>query len=195
MNNVSLQVSEHEHLAITGPSGSGKTTLLNLISGIDVPSEGRVTVLDNCISQLTEEQRVAFRGKNIGMIFQDFCLFSGLSAYENVKMFAPKDCDEAACIDLLCQVGLSERVHTLTRHLSGGEKQRVAIARAMITSPDILLADEPTAQLDRYTAQSVMDLFFQLRQTKAVTMVLITHDLSIAQRCDRILSMESLSDE
>ena len=195
MKGVSLQVAEHEHLAITGPSGSGKTTLLNIISGIDIPSEGTVHVFGKEISKLREEQRVQYRDQSIGMVFQDFCLFPGLTALENVKLFKPAHLPLDSCVDMLAQVGLSSRLNTQVTHLSGGEKQRVAIARAMIKSPDIILADEPTAQLDRHTAQSVMDLFFQLRQTKATTMVLITHDLSIAQRCDRMVSMESLINE
>ena len=195
MKDVNLQVAEHEHLAITGPSGSGKTTLLNMISGIDIPSEGSVKVLGKEISTLREEQRVQYRDQSIGMVFQDFCLFPGLTALENIKLFRPLDVPIDSCVDLLAQVGLSNRLNTQVTYLSGGEKQRVAIARAMIKSPDIILADEPTAQLDRHTAQSVMDLFFQLRQTTATTMILITHDLSVAKRCDRVVSMESLIHE
>jgi len=195
MKGVNLQVAEHEHLAITGPSGSGKTTLLNMISGIDTPSEGTVEVLGKDISKLHEEARVRYRDKSIGMVFQDFCLFPGLTALENVKLFKPPHLPLESCVYMLSQVGLSSRLNTQITHLSGGEKQRVAIARAMIKSPDIILADEPTAQLDRHTAQSVMDLFFHLRQTKATTMVLITHDLSIAKRCDRVICMESLIHE
>lgn len=193
MNCQALQVAEHEHLAITGPSGSGKTTLLNMISGIDVPTHGHVTVLGQNISQLTEEQRVAFRDQYVGLIFQDFCLFSGLTALENVALFKPDHSTLDECYKMLDAVGMSQRYDVEVRHLSGGEKQRVGIARAMVKKPKILLADEPTAQLDTKTAQSVMDLLFHLRQTQAMTMVMITHDIRVAERCDRMVSMESLS--
>lgn len=192
MNNVSLQVAKGEHIAITGPSGSGKTTLLNLISGIDVPTSGKVLVDGQVVSLMSEEKRVAFREQMVGMVFQDFCLFKGLTALENVKLFSP-NAPVDVCKDMLSQVGLANRMSVTINHLSGGEKQRVGIARAMIKSPKILLADEPTAQLDVHTAKSVMELFFSLKQTHDVTLVLITHDLNVASLCDRSISMESLT--
>ena len=160
MKGVDLQVEEGEHIAITGPSGSGKTTLLNIISGIDLPSSGQVEVCGVSVNQLAEEARVGFRDQHVGMVFQDFCLFPGLTPFENVKLFMPSHMNVQACEEILTEVGLSHRMHVLVRHLSGGEKQRVAIARAMIKKPKVLLADEPTAQLDRETAHQVMDLFF-----------------------------------
>lgn len=193
MKGVGLQVDPGEHVAITGPSGSGKTTLLNIISGIDIPSSGQVEVCGIAVNQLGEEERVNFRDKHVSMVFQDFCLFPGLTSFENVKLFMPKHMNVEACEKVLTEVGLSHRMHVMVRHLSGGEKQRVAIARAMIKKPKILLADEPTAQLDKETAQQVMDIFFHLRQTQEMTLLLITHDLSVADRCDRVMSLESLS--
>lgn len=193
MKGVNLQVDNSEHVAIIGPSGSGKTTLLNLVSGIDLPTTGQVEVCGITVDRLSEEERVHFRDEHISMVFQDFCLFPGLTPFENVKLFQPKHVNDQDCEKILEEVGLGHRMHVLVRHLSGGEKQRVAIARAMIKKPKLILADEPTAQLDRDTAQQVMDLFFHLRQTQGVTLLLITHDIKVAERCDRVLSMESLS--
>ncbi|MEC7030134.1 MAG: ABC transporter ATP-binding protein [Pseudomonadota bacterium] len=192
MKGVNLQVSPSEHIAITGPSGSGKTTLLNIISGLDIPSSGDVSVCGIDVSTLGEEDRVRFRDQHISMVFQDFCLFPGLTPFENVKLFMPHHASRVDCESILSEVGLSHRMNVMVRHLSGGEKQRVAIARAMIKKPKLILADEPTAQLDKSTAQQVMDLFFHLKQTQNVTLVLITHDLSVAERCDRVMSLESL---
>lgn len=192
MNNVNLQVEPHEHLAITGPSGSGKTTLLNLMSGIDIPTSGSVEVCGQVISSFSEEKRVEFRDANIAMVFQDFCLFPGLTAFENVKMLKPKRVNSDECFKVLDEVGLSHRAHTRAQYLSGGEMQRVAIARALIKKPRIIFADEPTAQLDKHTSQNVMDVFFTLRELYEITLVLVTHDSSVANRCDRVVTMESL---
>lgn len=193
MDGVNLQVSAKEHLAITGPSGSGKTTLLNLMSGLDIPTSGEVEVYGNIISTMSEEARVQFRDKFTAMVFQDFCLFSGLTAYENVKMLKPKDESNEACYQVLKEVGLEKRMDIVVSKLSGGEKQRVAIARALIKKPKIIFADEPTAQLDTKTSHAVMDLFFTLRELYDITLILITHDLSVAARCDRSIEIGALS--
>lgn len=193
MDGVNLQVSAKEHLAITGPSGSGKTTLINLMSGLDIPTSGEVEVYGNIVSEMNEEARVQFRDEYTAMVFQDFCLFSGLTAYENVKLLKPEGVSDEACYQVLEEVGLKQRMNILVSKLSGGEKQRVAIARALIKKPKIIFADEPTAQLDTKTSQAVMDLFFTLRELYDITLVLITHDMSVAKRCDRSIEIGALS--
>lgn len=194
MNHLSLQVTKNEYVAITGPSGSGKTTLVNLVSGIDKPSTGKIIIGDYELSSMGEEQRVLFRKENISMIFQDFALFPGLTVSENIQMGTPDQVpSESDVAEMVSHVGLEHRKDTIVHYLSGGEKQRVAIARAMIKKPKILLADEPTAQLDRTTSKSIIDLLFSWRQERPFTMLLITHDLKIAEQCDRVVDMESFS--
>lgn len=191
MNDASMQVAPHEHVAIVGPSGSGKTTMAHLISGIDLPTKGKVIVDGYEVSSMSEEQRVSFRRDYVAMIFQDFCLMPGLTVKENIVLGDPKAhrIDEAA--KLIEQVGLSDRANIQVQYLSGGEKQRVAIARALIKRPKLLIADEPTAQLDRVTADGIIKLLFSLREFQPITTLMITHDQRVANYCDRSISMES----
>ena len=189
-------MEEGERLAIMGPSGSGKTTLMHIIAGIDVPTAGRAVVLGHCISERKEEERVRFRHDHIGIIFQAFHLLPGLTALENVQLILSmkgRDDPKKMAYQILADLGLEHRVHVRVDRLSGGEMQRVGIARAIADKPRILLADEPTAQLDREHASSVMDQLFSLKQTQEMTVVVVTHDDKVADRCDRVISMDDLS--
>lgn len=192
IDSIDLQVSEGECVAITGPSGSGKTTLLNIMSGLDLPDLGEVNVLGQSLTALSQEARINFRHNRIAMIFQDFCLFDGLTAYENVKMMLPKGESIQCCQTVLAQVGLWSVRDSLAYQLSGGEKQRVAIARALVKKPKLMFADEPTAQLDQTTSSQVVKLLLTLRAEMNMTLVMVTHDLGVANQCDRVVSMGSL---
>ena len=193
LRGVSFRVASGEWVAITGPSGSGKSTLLGILAGIDRPTHGRVTVEGVEISALKEHQLARIRNKKIGLVFQSFNLIPSMTAQENVE--APlyisswrHDARKMAR-EMLDQVGLSDRLDHLPHQLSGGEQQRVAIARALVTGPRLLLADEPTGNLDSATSQQVLSLIHQLRDHLGLTVMMVTHDPQVASHADRALHL------
>lgn len=192
LDNVSFSVSEGSSVAIIGPSGSGKTTLLGLCAGLDTATSGSVSVMGYKLNSLDEDDRAYIRNQYVGFIFQNFQLLSTLTALENVmvplelrgeKNIAPK------AIELLTRVGLADRMHHYPTQLSGGEQQRVAIARAFITDPKILFADEPTGNLDEDNAHHVTELLFTMNKEKGTTLVLVTHNIELAHKTQRVLKM------
>jgi len=193
LKGIDLTVYKGETVAIVGSSGSGKTTLLSLLAGLDLPSQGGVYLKGMPLHQLNEEERSQVRAKHVGFIFQQFLLVNSLTALENVMLPAELANNDNAKQDaqaLLAQVGLSERASHFPSQLSGGEQQRVAIARAFITKPDILFADEPTGNLDKGTSNHIASLLFDLNKQYGTTLVLVTHDLSLAKRCQRSVEMK-----
>ena len=189
---LDLVVPAGQLLAVVGPSGSGKSTLLGLIAGLDEPSTGTIRIDGVDISTLNEDRLAELRGAKIGFVFQFFHLMPSLSAFENVLVpleiaRAPDPTREAR--NLLAEVGLTDRAHHYPSQLSGGEQQRVAIARALANAPPILLADEPTGNLDSKTGAQVVDLLIEVNRRRRATVVLVTHDLELAQRADVTLSM------
>ena len=194
LDGVSLEVGASEFVAIVGPSGSGKSTLLGLLAGLDRPSEGTVTIAGTELTQLDEEGLARVRRETIGFIFQSFQLLENLTALENVvvplELLGLGSADERAR-DLLARVGLASRTDHYPSQLSGGEQQRVAIARAFGTSPPLLLADEPTGNLDRAGGLRVLDQLLEMRQSEGTTLVLVTHDPNIAERADRVIQLEA----
>lgn len=193
LQGIDFIVYKGETVAIVGSSGSGKTTLLSLLAGLDLPSQGEVYLKNKPLHQLNEEERSQVRAEHVGFIFQQFLLVNSLTALENVMLPAelannPGAKDEA--IALLEQVGLADRLNHFPSQLSGGEQQRVAIARAFITKPDILFADEPTGNLDKQTSTHITELLFDLNKHYDTTLVLVTHDLSLAKRCQRSVEMK-----
>ncbi|MCE9969727.1 ABC transporter ATP-binding protein [Aeromonas salmonicida] len=192
LEGIDLQVNTGETLALVGASGSGKSTLLGLLAGLDLPSDGDIEILGQSLVQLDEEGRARLRAEQVGFIFQSFLLLPTLSALENVMLPAELRGEtrcEPRARELLAAVGLSERLHHLPPRLSGGEQQRVAIARAFMTRPSLLLADEPTGNLDSKTGETVIELLFQLNREYGTTLVVVTHDHDLAQRCQRQLVM------
>lgn len=194
LDDVSFDVIQGETIAVVGVSGAGKSTLLGLLAGLDVPSKGRVMLQNHDLSQLDEDGRAAVRADHVGFVFQSFHLIPSLTALENVMLplelighARPAEAAAAA----LAQVGLGPRKSHYPRQLSGGEKQRVAIARAFVIDPKVLFADEPTGNLDQRTGETIIELLFRLNRETGATLVLVTHDLELAQRCDRILYMEA----
>lgn len=189
---LDLRVERSEFVAITGPSGSGKSTLLGLVAGLDAPSEGRIVIDGRDISGLSEDDLARLRGDKIGFVFQFFHLIPSLTALENVMVpmeIAGRADAGARGRALLEEVGLTARGHHYPSQLSGGEQQRVAFARALSNDPPILLADEPTGNLDSANGQHVMDLLLDIRQSRGVTLLLATHDMTIAARADRVLRL------
>jgi len=194
LDRVSLDVRQGESVAIVGASGAGKSTLLGLLAGLDVPSEGRIWLRDVEITVLDEDGRAALRADNVGFVFQSFHLIASLTALENVMLpleLAGTPDAHAAALRAIRTVGLEPRKSHYPHQLSGGEKQRVAIARAFVVNPAVLFADEPTGNLDNRTGETVVDLLFRMNSEAATTLVLVTHDLSLAERCDRVLFMEA----
>ncbi|WKE64272.1 ABC transporter ATP-binding protein [Gallaecimonas kandeliae] len=193
LKGLDLQVGAGETLAIMGASGSGKSTLLGLLAGLDSPSSGSLWLAGQELAALDEDQRAALRASKLGFVFQQFLLIPSLNALENVMMPAElqgmKDA-RARAQELLARVGLGERLHHFPGQLSGGEQQRVALARAFITNPALLFADEPTGNLDRHTGEHVADLLFALNRDFGTTLVLVTHDETLARRCGRVLSLK-----
>ncbi len=188
LKGISFRVASNESLAVVGPSGSGKSTLMSLLAGLDTVTEGEIFFDKTGIHQLSEKQLNMFRAKNIGIVFQQFHLMPHLSALENVALpldILGSDHSEDQARKMLELVGLGERVTHRPHQLSGGECQRVAIARASVTRPKVLLADEPSGNLDTATGRKVMDLLFQLVADQGVTLLLITHDEALAQRCQK----------
>lgn len=190
LDNISLSLSPGEWLAIMGSSGSGKTTFLNIISGLDRPTHGEVRINGCDIAGLSTDELTRFRRENIGLVFQQFFLIPYLNALENVMLaqYFHSMADESEARRALEVVGLGERVYHLPSQLSGGEKQRVCLARALINSPRLLLADEPTGNLDQANEEMVMNLF-QERHQKGDTIIMVTHDPEVAEMADRIIHL------
>lgn len=192
LHEVSFEVVAGESVAIVGASGSGKSTLLGLLAGLDLPSQGEVELGGKPLSVLTEDGRARLRAEQLGFVFQSFQLLPSLTALENVALpleLAGKKNATALATSWLARVGLAERASHRPRHLSGGEQQRVALARAFATDPQLILADEPTGNLDAETGQQVIDLMFSLNAERGTTLILVTHDEGLAARCARILRM------
>ena len=194
LDRVSLEVATGASLAIIGASGSGKTTLLGLLAGLDTPSSGAITVAGHRMDQLDEEQRARLRRSQVGFVFQSFHLLPALTAEENVMLPLELDGQDDArprALAVLREVGLGARTHHYPHQLSGGEQQRVALARAFVHRPRILFADEPTGNLDRRTGATVGELLFELNRANGTTLVLVTHDLKLAERCASVLELEA----
>ena len=189
-----MEIKKSESVAIVGASGSGKTTLLSLLAGLDTPSRGKITLGGYEITSFSEEKRAQVRSELVGFVFQSFQLLESLSAMENVMLPSELNGDteaQAKAQELLSRVGLSHRMNHYPRQLSGGEQQRVAIARAFASSVEILFADEPTGNLDTATGQHIIDLIFELNAEFGTTLVLVTHDTRLADRCERIIHIAS----
>jgi len=194
LHDIDLTVQAGETLAIVGASGSGKSTLLGILAGLDLPTSGTVELENTDIFQLTEDGRAVFRQQNVGFVFQSFQLLPHLTALENVML--PLELrGEARAAEkakaMLERVGLSARLRHYPKYMSGGEQQRVALARAFVCEPPLLLADEPTGALDAATGAAVIELMFALNRERGSTLVLVTHDLSIAARCGRTVTMNA----
>ena len=186
MTNISLEIKEGISIAITGASGSGKTSLLNLMAGLELPTSGQIYYDSQDISLLNEDERAQLRSRRIGFIFQSFQLLPNLTALENVVLpleIMRQEAPLAIAKNWLEKVGLHHRAHHYPLQLSGGEQQRVAIARAFAISPTVLFADEPTGNLDKKTGKTITDLLFELNHEHQTTLVMVTHDDSLAQRC------------
>jgi putative ABC transport system ATP-binding protein len=193
LDDIRFSVAMGESLAITGASGSGKSTLLGLMAGLDVPSQGQVNVLGTDLFSLDEDGRARFRASQVGFVFQSFQLLPNLSALENVMLpleLAGKDALEPAKA-ALAEVGLDHRLHHYPATLSGGEQQRVSLARAFVSQPALLFADEPTGSLDVVTGARIIELMFRLHQEHHTTLVLVTHDVHLAQRCQRVIEIHA----
>ncbi len=194
LNKISFEVNEGETIAIVGASGSGKSTLLSLMAGLDTPTSGDVILSDQNITELDEDQRAMFRAQNVGFVFQSFHLLSTLTALENVALPLELKSGKGAYAgakQLLERVGLGDRIDHYPRQMSGGEQQRVAIARAFAAEPSILFADEPTGNLDTKTGQTIVELLFEMNRSKGTTLLLVTHDTKLAERCDRQIELSA----
>ena len=194
LQGVSLEIKRGESVAIVGRSGSGKTTLLGLLAGLDTPTEGEVVLEGKAISRLSEDERAALRARRVGFVFQSFQLLPALTALENVMLpleLADFPDPQARARELLGRVGLGDRLTHTPRQLSGGEQQRVAIARAFACEPVILFADEPTGNLDNQTGQEIQELLMALNREQGTTLVMVTHDETLAARCQRRLTIEA----
>lgn len=194
LDDINLEIRKGEAVALVGPSGAGKTTLLALLAGLDKPSSGQVWLCGEDLTALDEDGRARLRGKRVGFVFQSFHLVPSLTALENVMLPLELAGDPQArtrARDALVAVGLGARLAHYPKQLSGGEKQRVAIARAFVTRPEVLFADEPTGNLDAVSGERVADLLFRMNQQSATTLVLVTHERFLADRCDRTLQIEA----
>ncbi len=194
MDGIDLEINEGESVAIVGASGSGKTTLLGILAGLDSATGGTVSILDYELTELDEEARALVRGEHVGFVFQSFQLLASLTALENVMLPAElrgESLAEAQAVSLLDKVGLGDRAGHYPRQLSGGEQQRVAIARAFASNPTLLFADEPTGNLDTATGERIIDLLFELNQEFGTTLIMVTHDARLADRCDRTVAIEA----
>jgi putative ABC transport system ATP-binding protein len=192
LRGVTLDVAQGEAVAIVGPSGSGKTSLLMILAGLERATSGRVQIAGQDLTGLNEDALARMRGENIGIVFQSFHLVPTMTAIENVALpleFSGRPEPLATAARLLETVGLKHRLDHFPAQLSGGEQQRVALARALAPSPKLLLADEPTGNLDTTTGEQIIDLTFDLKRRTGATLVLVTHDLALAERCDRIIRM------
>ncbi len=188
LSDVSLKIQRGDSLAILGASGSGKSTLLSLLAGLDTASAGEIMIAEQNLTAMDEDERAVLRRELIGFVFQSFQLLPGLTALENVmlplELIEDPHAEEKAS-KILQRVGLAERLTHTPRQLSGGEQQRVALARAFVTQPVILFADEPTGNLDSRTGRQIIDLLFELNREHHTTLVLVTHDITLADRCQR----------
>jgi len=194
LSSVNLAVKPGESIAIVGSSGSGKSTLLGLLAGLDSPSTGRVALNGHVLTSLDEDGRAAIRNELVGFVFQSFQLLPRLTALENVMLPLELRADKkakSAAMALLKRVGLAHRLHHTPLQLSGGEQQRVALARAFVTEPSILFADEPTGNLDSQTGLKIIELLFELNKEKNTTLVLVTHDDMLAERCEKMVRLEA----
>lgn len=194
LHDINFSIEAGTSVAILGASGSGKTTLLGLLAGLDTPTQGAVIFDGNNLNDFDEDGRASLRAERVGFVFQNFQLLFGLTALENVmlplELSGAANAGEAA-LDAIRTVGLEPRKGHYPHQLSGGEKQRVAIARAFVVQPEVLFADEPTGNLDQRTGENIVELLFELNREFGTTLVLVTHDLELASRCDRILFMET----
>ena len=194
LRDVDFELQRGETVAIVGASGSGKSTLLSILAGLDTPSRGRVLLAGQDLFALAEDERAEWRARQLGFVFQSFQLLTHLSALENVMLpleLAGRRDARAAATRMLQRVGLGQRLGHYPRLLSGGEQQRVALARAFVVEPAVLLADEPTGSLDSATGDRIMALMFELNREQGTTLVLVTHDREIAQRCERRIVIEA----
>jgi putative ABC transport system ATP-binding protein len=194
LKGISLEIGRGEAVGLVGPSGSGKSTLLMTMAGLERPDAGRVIVDGVDLTGLDEDALARFRGRRIGIVFQQFYLVPTMTALENVALPLELANEEGAferAQEELRLVGLGERLHHYPAQLSGGEQQRVAIARALVANPAIVVADEPTGNLDDTTGASIIDLLFALKRDRGSTLILVTHDLELARRCDRVVRLRS----
>lgn len=194
LRDIDFQLAPRETVAIVGASGSGKSTLLSIIAGLDTPTRGTVRLGGQDLFALSEDERAALRAQKIGFVFQSFQLMGNLTALENVmlplELAGQRDARKRAA-QMLEHVGLGQRLGHYPKVLSGGEQQRVALARAFVVQPAVLLADEPTGSLDFATGETIMQLMFDLNREQGTTLVLVTHDRGIAQRCERCITIEA----
>jgi putative ABC transport system ATP-binding protein len=194
LSDIDFALNAQETAAIVGASGSGKSTLLSIIAGLDTPTSGTVRLAGSDLFAMNEDERAALRASKVGFVFQSFQLLGNLTALENVmlplELGGRKDARKAAT-EMLARVGLSQRLTSYPKVLSGGEQQRVALARAFVVHPAVLLADEPTGSLDFATGETIMELMFDLNREQGTTLVLVTHDRAIAARCDRRITIEA----
>ena len=193
LDGIDLEINVGESLSVVGASGSGKTTLLGILAGLDLPTEGRVHLAGHELTAMDEEERARVRGEHVGFVFQMFRLLASLTALENVMLPAELRGDagaESQARELLDRVGLSDRATHFPRQLSGGEQQRVAIARAFASGPTVLFADEPTGNLDTRTGARIIELLFQLNAEFDTTLILVTHDDRLANRCGRHVELD-----
>lgn len=194
LRDIDFRLESGETVAIVGASGSGKSTLLSIIAGLDTPTRGTVRLAGQDLFALSEDGRAALRAQKVGFVFQSFQLMGNLTALENVMLpleLADRSDARKAATEMLKHVGLGQRLGHYPKVLSGGEQQRVALARAFVMQPAVLLADEPTGSLDFATGETIMQLMFDLNREQGTTLVLVTHDRAIAQRCDRLISIEA----
>ena len=194
LRDIDFALKAKETAAIVGASGSGKSTLLSIVAGLDTPTSGTVRLAGQDLFAIDEDDRAALRAQKVGFVFQSFQLLGNLTALENVMLpleLANRKDARAAATEMLGRVGLSQRLHSYPKVLSGGEQQRVALARAFVVRPAVLLADEPTGSLDFATGEKIMELMFDLNREQGTTLVLVTHDKSIAARCDRRITIEA----
>jgi putative ABC transport system ATP-binding protein len=192
LRNVTFTIPDGAFVAIVGPSGSGKTTLLGLLAGLDVPTSGSVVLDGADLTRLSEDKRAQLRGAKVGFVFQSFQLIPTLTALENVQVPLELRGDDGAparARELLARVGLGDRVHHFPNQLSGGEQQRVAIARAFSNAPRLLFADEPTGNLDSETGERIVELLLTLNRESGTTIILVTHDLALAGRAQRVIRL------
>ena len=194
LKDIDLNIGRGEAVGMVGPSGSGKSTLLMVMAGLERPDSGSVVVADQALGALDEDALARFRGRNVGIVFQSFHLIPTMTALENVavplELVGVSDAQERAARELAA-VGLSARSHHYPAQLSGGEQQRVALARALVPNPAILIADEPTGNLDETTGAEIIELMFKGHAERQTTLVLVTHDAGLAARCDRVVRLRS----
>jgi putative ABC transport system ATP-binding protein len=194
LRDINFSLNARQTLAIVGASGSGKSTLLAIMAGLDTPSQGTVHIAGQDLFALNEDQRAALRAKHMGFVFQSFQLLAPLTALENVMLpleLSGHPNPKPVAVEMLARVGLSDRLNHYPKVMSGGEQQRVALARAFVVKPDVLLADEPTGSLDHATGEKVMALMLDLNQELGTTLVMVTHDRALSERCDQRLVIEA----